>query len=184
MNFDAMNRQLKVARRSRNVFAAFGMLLLVIVMLLSATLMTTHRTTVLVPSRVSDGMVSNGHVDPRYVEAIALDAVYSFFNSSPESTAYGRQALERIASIRTRPTLLDAYDEVADDIRERKITTVFFVNEIEHDWTALEVTVKGSLSTYIETSFVTREDREVVLRFAREASSVRLADFEVLVMEG
>ena len=45
----------------------------------------------LVPSRVSDGMVAVGAVDARFVEALALDAVYAFYNVSPETASYGRR---------------------------------------------------------------------------------------------
>jgi len=180
MNFEALNRNLKAARRARNFLALAVVGSLGVNLLLASALNTATRTTVLVPTRISDGMVSNGNVDLRYVEAVALDAVYSFYNASPNTADYAREAIERIASTRDRPELLEAFDEVADDIRNRRLTTTFFVNSIDHDWTKFEVIVHGHLTTFIETKSTDRKARSVRLRFVEEASSVRLASLEVL----
>jgi len=139
MNFESLNRNLKAARRGRNFLGLAVVCSLVVNLLLASALNTATRTTVLVPTRISDGMVSNGNVDLRYVEAVALDAVYSFYNASPNTADYGRTAIERIASTRNRPELLEAFDDVAEDIRNRRLTTTFFVSSIEHDWTNYEV---------------------------------------------
>lgn len=180
MNFETLNRSLKAARRGRSFLALCCVLLLIVTVLLASALNTATRTTVLVPSRISDGMVSNGNVDIRYVEAIALDAVYSFYNASPETADYGRKAMERISSVRDRPDLLEAFDDVAKDIRERRLTTTFFVSSIDHDWTNLVVVVHGYLTTFIETKSTGRVAKSVRLTFVQEASSVRLSSMVVV----
>ena len=180
MNFEALNRKDKGALRGRNFLAICCVLLLTANVFLSSALNTTKRTTVLVPTRISDGMVSNGNVDMRYVEAIALDAVYSFYNASPNTSDYGRKAIERIASTRDRPDLLEAFDEVAKDIRDRRLTTTFFVSSIDHDWSKSQIVVHGYLTTFIETKSIDRVQKSVRLGFIEEASSVRLASMEVV----
>lgn len=179
MNFDALNRQFRAQRRRTAFFMGTTLLMVVGNLMLAGAYTQVQRTTVLVPSRVSDGMVAAGAVDARYVESLALDAVYAFYNVSPETASYGRRVVERLSSLRDRPTLLDAFDSVSEDIRERRITTTFFPERIEHDIDGLRVIVTGSLATFIETERVSREARVVTLTFVEEASSVRLAQMSV-----
>jgi len=75
--------------------------------------------------------------------------------------------------------LLDNFDTVADDIRQRRISTVFYVEKLELDRDAMTVRAVGSLATFIETKRVSIEPRVVVVSFVEEASSVRLASMNV-----
>ena len=172
-------RQLRASRGTRNLFILISLVLLVVNVMLVGSYTQIQRTTVLVPSRISDGMVAAGAVDARYVESLALDAVYAFYNVSPETAAYGRRVVERLSSVRDRPQLLDSFDSVATDIRERRITTTFFPVRLDHDQDGLRIVVTGNLSTFIETQLVTKQERVITLTFVQEASSVRLATMHV-----
>lgn len=179
MSFEALSRQLRAARGLRNLFIVVSLLQLAVIVMLVSSYTQVQRTTVLVPSRVSDGMVAAGAVDARYVESLALDAVYAFYNTSPETADYGRRVVERLSSVRDRPELLEAFDKVATDIRERRISTTFFPERLDHDRDGLRIVVTGSLATFIETERVDRQPRVITLRFVQEASSVRLASMTV-----
>ncbi len=102
----------------------------------------------LIPSRVSDGMVARGAADVRYIEALSLDAVYAMYTVSPATIRYGRDVIERISAAEDRARLLDAYDDIADDIKLRRISTVFRPEKIEHNLPRLQIVVEGMLSTY------------------------------------
>ena len=184
MTFDALDRSLRGARRSRNLFALLSMILLAVVLLLSVTLAKATRTTILVPTRVSDGMVASGTVDTRYVEALALDAVYAFYNTSPNTTDRGRTIVERLASARDRSLLLETFDTIADDIRARKITTVFFISRLETQIDGLTIDVIGNLRTFIETEAINSKPVRVRVSLVKEASSARLASMRVMPEEG
>ena len=172
-------RQLRSSRGTRNLFIIISLVQLAVIVMLVGSYTQIQRTTVLVPSRISDGMVAAGAVDSRYVESLALDAIYAFYNVSPETAAYGRRVVERLSSVRDRPRLLDAFDAVAEDIRERRISTTFFPERLDHDLDGLRIVGTGNLSTFIETQRVTREERVITLIFVEEASSVRLASMTV-----
>jgi conjugal transfer pilus assembly protein TraE len=179
MTFDALNKKFRTSRKLMAFFMVTTVLLLVANLMLAGAYTQVQRTTVLIPSRISDGMVAAGAVDKRYVESLALDAVYAFYNVSPETASYGRKVVERLSSLRDRPQLLEAFDAVGEDIRERRITTTFFPERIDHDIDGLTVVVTGSLSTFIETHRVSRQSRVVTLKFVQEASSVRLSGMSV-----
>ena len=101
-------RQLRSSRGTRNLFIIISLVQLAVIVMLGGSYTQIQRTTVLVPSRISDGMVAAGAVDSRYVESLALDAIYAFYNVSPETAAYGRRGCDRLACVRDRPRVVDA----------------------------------------------------------------------------
>lgn len=180
MNFQVLNTQLRRARQGRNATAALLVAMIVANVGLSIRLAVQNDQVVLVPTRVSDGMVARGSVDVRYMEALALDAVYAMYTTSPNTTSYGRAVVERVAAASQRGELVEQFDEVARDIIERKISTVFFPDRIEHNPAALQIIVYGELGTYLETMQVAREARSILLTFVQEGAGVRLARIERL----
>ncbi|MDC0660618.1 TraE/TraK family type IV conjugative transfer system protein [Leisingera sp. SS27] len=175
MNFQNMKKALNRSRKAVLTLGVVSAGLVGAVVMLSAKLYSQSNQVVLVPTTVSDGMVARGTVDKGYVEALALDAVYAMYNSSPRTLHYGRSVLERLSGPAERASILDTYDRIAKDITERKISTVFFPRKIEHNFATYEVVVEGDLATYLETTQVTREDRRILIRFKPQAGSVRLA---------
>ena len=183
MDFQAMKGELKSARFGRNGIAIVAGLLLVSNVLLAGKMYTSSNQVILVPTSIRDGMVARGAVDKRYLEALAMDAVYGLYNASPANLAYGRNVIERISAVENRQKLLRHYDDVANDIRERDISTVFYVGQIEHSFENLEVVVEGNLQTYLNTVLVAAEPRRILLTFTVEAGSARLNKINVLEME-
>jgi conjugal transfer pilus assembly protein TraE len=175
MEFAALDRSVRTARRGRNLAVVLLVTMIGANALLGLRLLNQSNQVVLIPTQVSDGMVARGAVDKRYVEALALDAVYAMYNATPETLDYGRQVLDRLSSLRERSAILDQYDRIATDMRERKISTVFFPEKLEHNYATYEIVVDGFLKTYVETTFVTSERRRILLRFVPQAGSVRLA---------
>lgn len=179
MHIDALTRKLKSAQMARNALLIGVGLSLTTNVLLSLRLSADSTQVVLVPTRVGDGVVARGSVDVRHMESIALDAVYAMYNISPGTIRYGRDVIERVASAQQRARLLEQYDDVAEDIRLRRISTVFRPVKITHDLGRLQVTVEGRLSTYLNTVEVSDAPRTIVLTFSEEAASVRLSQIEL-----
>jgi conjugal transfer pilus assembly protein TraE len=136
MEFAALDRSVRTARRGRNLAVVLLVTMIGANALLGLRLLNQSNQVVLIPTQVSDGMVARGAVDKRYVEALALDAVYAMYNATPETLDYGRQVLDRLSSLRERSAILDQYDRIATDMRERKISTVFFPEKLEHNYAA------------------------------------------------
>lgn len=180
MNFTTMEKQLLAARRSRNVLAC---LLAAAVMgnaLLALRVMQENTQVVLVPSRISDGMVARGAVDVRYVEALALDAVNALYNLSPATVDYGRNVVERLAASGDRARLLTQFDTIGDDVRGRSISTVFRPERLERDMERLQVIIRGELTTYYNQSAVSTDARSFRLTFVAEGSSIRLSQIDLI----
>lgn len=180
MNVSVLSRKMKQAQRARNVVTLFLGISIAANLALSYRISQTDSQVVLIPSRVSDGMVARGRADIRYIEALSLDAVYAMYTVSPATIRYGRDVIERIAAAPDRARLLSAYDDIAEDIRLRRISTVFRPGKIEHDLERLQITVDGSLATYLDTTEVTNGPRRIMLTFVEEGASVRLSRMELL----
>jgi conjugal transfer pilus assembly protein TraE len=183
MNFDTLKRKMYGAQRARNA------LVLLLAVSITGNAFQSWRMSqestqvVLIPTRVSDGMVARGAADIRYIEAITLDAVYAMYTVSPETVRYGRTVIERISAAQDRARLLESYDDIADDIRLRRISTVFRPEKIEHNLARLQVSVTGNLATYLDTSEVNNSPRKILLTYVEEGSSIRLSRVELVEID-
>jgi conjugal transfer pilus assembly protein TraE len=183
MDYQSLKRSLTAARRGNLILGVTSSALLVVLVLLSVMLVTRNSQVILVPTSIRDGMVARGANDKRYIEALALDTVYGLYNASPKSLSYGRAVLERVAAVSHRAKLLQEYDRIAEDMRERDISTAFYPNTIEHHPDKPQVIVEGKLNTYLDTTLVATEPRRVMLTFKTEAGSARLASVSRLEVE-
>ncbi|MPL92162.1 hypothetical protein SDC9_38259 [bioreactor metagenome] len=183
MDFSTLNRKYRQAKTARNGLAFVLAACLGIIFMLSFRISQENTQVVLIPSRVSDGMVARGAADIRYIEALSLDAVYAMYTISPNTVRYGREVIERISSAADRARLLDAYDDIADDIKLRRISTIFRPEKIEHNLGRLQVFVQGSLATYLDTTEVSSNPRRIMLTFVEEGSSTRLSRIELVEIE-
>lgn len=178
MTFSEMERAMARMRNGRN---AMGLVCLVMVaanLLLAVQVLQKTSQTILIPSRVSDGMVAQGGGDIRYLEALSLDAVQAMYTLSPATSAYSRQVIERLANPSERETLLKAFDDVAADIKTREISTVFMPEKIDHDLEHLTLTVTGQFATYLGTTKVSDERRLIRVKFSEFGGSVRVAKID------
>ena len=183
MDFENLKTSLARTRTQRNLAATVAIALLVANGFLAFDISRRSDQVILLPTTVSDGMVARGAFDKRYVEALALDAVYNLYNASPANESYGRMALGRLAAVRDRNTLLMKFDEIAQDMRDRDISTVFYPRSIEHNLERLEVVVDGDLQTFVNTVPISTEPRRLLLGFVPEAGSVRLSFVNILEVE-
>jgi conjugal transfer pilus assembly protein TraE len=181
MNFAVMETSMGRLRRARNALGLVSLALIGSNLLLSWQVLQTHSQTILIPSRVSDGMVAQGGGDVRYLEALSLDATQAMYTVSPATTTYSRQVIERVANPIERDALLKPFDEVAEDIKKREISTVFLPEKIDHDLAKLTLTVSGQFATYLGTTRVSEERRTIRVTFSEFGGSVRVARIERLV---
>ena len=181
MDYLSLARSMTRLRRARNAMGLVSLVLIASNAALSWQVMQTHSQTILIPSRVSDGMVAQGGGDVRYLEALSLDATQAMYTVSPATTRYSRQVIERLANPVERDALLKRFDEVADDIAKREISTVFLPEKIDHDLAQLTLTISGQFATYLGTTRVSEEARVIRVGFSEFGGSVRVARIERVV---
>ncbi len=181
MDYASLSNSMTRLRRARNALGLVALTLIAANALLSWQVLQSHSQTILIPSRVSDGMVAQGGGDVRYLEALSLDATQAMYTVSPATTRYSRQVIERLANPVERDALLKRFDEVADDIAKREISTVFLPEKIDHDLAHLILTISGQFATYLGTTRVSEEPRVIRITFSEFGGSVRVARIERVV---
>lgn len=180
MQYAVMERAMLRLRRARNALGLVLILMIASNLLLVWQVLNTRSQMILVPSRVSDGMVAQGGGDIRYLEALALDAVQAMYTLSPATTSYSRSVIDRVSNPAEREVLLKRFDDVASDIKKREISTVFMPEKIDHDLGQLLLVVTGQFATYLGTNKVAEDRRVIRVAFAEFGGSVRVARIERL----
>lgn len=135
---------------------------------------------VLVPSVVSTGMVARGTVDVSYLEQLAKDVVSALYQVTPSTLGEGRAVLERVSAGAQRANILQHFDETAQDIRDRRLSTVWRHEQLVTDFDALTVDITGQFSTYVGTNFASEQKRTIRVRFGHEGASARVIGIESL----
>ena len=168
----------------RGVVLGTGLTLMLAANVLLATkIYTTSNQVILVPTVIKDGMVARGAIDKAYLEALAKDAVYGIYNSSPEDAGYGRNVIARVATVGNREILLKQYDEITEDIRQRDISSYFETSRLKHNLDANQVVVEGILHTFLSGVKVGSVRRNILITFAYEAGSARISKISNLEVE-
>lgn len=169
----------RAAQRQRNVLALCAVLLIIATCALSLRVASGFNQTVLLPTRVGDGMVAKGAVDRAYIEALALDTAQAMFTIHASTLDYDRQTLERVAHPSNRARLLEEFDAQAQIITDRKISTVFDSNQLTTDLSELRVIIDGFLTTYLDKMQIERAPKQVIVGFERQAGSVRVSHIRI-----
>lgn len=175
MNTIQVQQKYKSAISQRNALFAMTLILLFLVSMLVFTVMSQKTRVVLVPSRVSDGMVALGAQDNRYIEAIALDVVYAMFNVTPASLRHNRAVIERVTSAQQREGVLAVFDDTSKDFERRNITTAFFPVSIAYELSSKRVRIEGQIKTFLNTTLVSVETKVLAVYFSEEAGSYRVS---------
>jgi len=180
MTPDNLSKQLSNARFMRNIlFFLLG------ASVVSQAAMSVHMArqtnqVVLTPSIVADGMVARGAVNVPYLEAIAKDVVTSLYQVTPTTLGEGRAVIERVASGSTRDALLKSFDATAQDIIDRRLSTVWRTEQFTTDMNALTVDVSGEFTTYVGNNFASKQQRTIRVTYRHEGASVRVIAIETV----
>lgn len=180
MNQSLVSTQLKFARYARNLLAVLLVLSVVANAALSIHISRQTNQVVLVPSRVSDGMVARGALDIQYLEQLAKDTVSSLYQLTPTTLSEGRGVIERVSAGENRSALLSHFDAIAKDIEQRKLSTVWRTVRLTTNLDALTVDVEGTFSTYVRNNFASEETRTIRVTFGPEGASARVIGIESL----
>lgn len=175
-----VSREITQARWMRNILFVLLVLSVTSNAALSVHMARQTNQVVLVPSVVSDGMVARGKIDVSYLEQLAKDVVSSLYQVTPSTLGEGRSVLERVASSGQRADILKQYDETAQDIKDRGLSTVWRHEKLSTDFDNLTVDITGQFETYVGTSFASEQKLTIRVRFGREGASARVIGIESL----
>lgn len=180
---DASNafREHKAARLQRNFLCIVTLILMAAVTFQAYALYKRENVVILTPTIVQDGTVAyGGDINASYIEALARDAIQSLLNVAPETTEYPRITLSRLATASYRHELLEFFDGIIQDVRKRKISTVFFIETLDTNVQRKEVVVNGRLRTYLGATEVKNDPKQYRVLFGASNGSVRITKISEL----
>lgn len=178
MNPIELTKQHRSVQLQRNTLLALFAATLCIIFMQSVAMSRQKQSVVLIPSRVSDGMVAVGALDTRYIEAIALDTIYALFNVSQGTTDYSRIVLQRVTSADQRQAVMRIWETSIQDYQRRNISTTFLPLSIEYQLNLDRVLVRGDLRTFIGNTMVSNDAKTTAVYFTQEAGSYRVSGIQ------
>ena len=144
--------------------------------LVQSVLLMNAREIVLAPTLPDNVTLKpGGAIDPKYLEAVARSAAYTFLNRTPETDRYFERAMEQMLDPATYQTIKAA---MVDDrkVREANRTSqAMFIDDVYVDAGKLYVEVGGNLEISRGADIVESARRIYALRFVRRGSSVLLS---------
>lgn len=144
--------------------------------LVQSVLLINAREIVLAPTLPDNVTLKpGGGIDPKYLEAVARSAAYTFLNRTPETDRYFERAMEQMLDPATYQKIKA---EMVDDrkVREASRTSqAMFIDEVYVDAGQLYVEVGGNLEISRGADIVESARRIYALRFVRRGSSVLLS---------
>ncbi|MDF3047695.1 MAG: conjugal transfer protein TraE [Candidatus Midichloriaceae bacterium] len=153
------------------------------VLLLSNLGLTWHivfkeTTTIIVPTQINRSFsVGNSGVSEEYLEMVARDLVTQLLNLTSENYEYVENAMLKIAHPSSYWKLRSELEELASDIKLRKVSVAFAITEMRIDKEALQVDVTGNLETRLGTKTIKREIKKYRVIFDYGAYQLALKEF-------
>lgn len=178
MNPARLERQYRSAQLQRNALMGVLIATLAIIFMQSVAMSRQKQSVVLIPSRVTDGMVALGAFDTRYIESIAMDTIYALFNVSQGTNDYSRTVLQRVTAADQLEEVLRVWETSVQDYDRRKISTTFLPHSIKYELEQDRVLVTGDLRTFIGNVMVSNTTKVTAVYFTREAGSYRVSGIQ------
>lgn len=178
MNPAQLEKQFRSVQLQRLVLLCVVGVTLGIILMQSVAMSRQKQSVVLVPSRVTDGMVALGALDTRYIESIAMDTIYALFNVSTGTNDYSRTVLERVTAADQRGEVLTAWERSIKDYDRRNISTTFLPHSVQYQLNLDRVLVRGDLRTFLGNAMVSNSQKVTAVYFTREAGSYRVSGIQ------
>ena len=109
-----------------------------------------HKTIEITPFFSKDGYSNSSQtVDPRYLQLMSENLLYSRLNVTPETVLTNHQRILAWVDSQTYPTLLQTLHHEARIIQAKKISASFNLQAIHVDPHQLTVTIEGQLTRHV-----------------------------------
>lgn len=165
----------------RNAFflALVGSLVLNLIQgVLNVSLMG-HSRTVIVPAGFQKSFwVSEGAVSAEYLSEMARHIAYLVLNVTPDSMDYNQQKLLQLVHPSAYGHIKNQMIANKNDLVVKKITTAFFITDIQPNAEKLSVEIIGDLQAYIGEGRVPPQRKTYRVQFDQESGRLRLLRFE------
>jgi len=178
MNTRHYSNQLKQMTQERNwAFMLAGALVLSNI-IIGATLTLRNREIVLLPfSRGETYEISAKQVSENYLTHMAKDVWSSFLDVTPDNIDYATRNLLQIVHPKHYGQIAQSLSNLADDLKNCKISTHFIPVELKTNRDQMTVQVSGYLETYLGSTRVSRDLKSYQVIFTHSGTQLLLSSF-------
>lgn len=175
MNFDFFQENILDLRIQRNGLAILASLLLVNNLILSGAVFYKRERTILVPPRISKPFWVQGNVvSKEYLTEMGAYISKLFLDLSPSSIPYNHSLLLTYATPEAYGALKKQLIKEADEYTKLQLSTHFKPSEITPNPETLNVTIKGTMSSYVGGKHIRDSQETVVIRFTQRDAGLLL----------
>jgi conjugal transfer pilus assembly protein TraE len=175
MNFDFFKENILELRVQRNLLGLLAALLLVNNLILSGSVFYRREQVVLVPPRITKQLwVQGNQVSKEYLTEMGAYISKLFLDLSPATISYNHGTLLTYATPEAYGQLKKQFLKEADEYTKLQLSTHFKPIEILSNPESLEVTIKGSMSSYVAGKHIKDSQEVVVIRFTHRDAGLLL----------
>ena len=176
MNFSFFKENILNLRTQRNGLGILAGLLLVNNLILSGAVFYKRERTILVPPKVSKPFSIQGDaVSKEYLIEMGAYMAKLFLDLSPSSIPYNHALLLTYATPEAYGALKKQLLKEAEEYRNLQLSTHFKPREITPNPETLEVTIKGTMSSYVAGKHIRDSQETVIIRFIHRDTGLQVS---------
>lgn len=175
MKFSFFKETILSLRTQRKGLVAVASILLLNNLILSGAVFYKRERMVLVPPRITKPFsVQGDSVSQEYLTEMGAYISKLFLDLSPSSLSYNHSILLTYAAPEAYGQLKKQLMREADEYTKLQLSTHFKPSEVKANPETLEITVKGSMSSYVAGKHIRESQERVVIRFTHRDAGLLL----------
>lgn len=164
-------------RTQRNGLTVVASILLLNNLILSGAVFYKRERMILVPPRITKPFwVQGSSVSQEYLTEMGAYISKLFLDLSPSSISYNHGTLLTYATPEAYGQLKKQFMKEADEYTKLQLSTHFKPSEVTVNSETLEVTVKGTLNSYVAGKHIRESQETVVIRFSHGDAGIQISE--------
>ena len=164
--------------KSRNILAIISVISVLCTFFTLIILLNQNEKIILIPTLSDKITLSSTHVDHHYLERLTRDVSNLVLNISPGSGEYVAKELMPIIDPSRYPEIQRKLGGYMKSVKKRRVTTIFFPNDIEVNTKELTSKISGTVKNYVNNRIVKTSQKTFVMHWLLRGSRVYLTGFE------
>lgn len=175
MNFDFFKENILELRVQRNLLGILAGMLLLNNLMLSGAVFYSRERMILVPPRITKQLwVQGNQVSKEYLAEMGAYLSKLFLDLSPSTVSYNHGILLTYATPEAYGSLKKQFLKEAEEYTKLQLSTHFKPVEILANPETFEVTIKGSMNSYVAGKHIKDSQETVVIQFTHRDAGLLL----------
>jgi len=178
MNKKVHTRVLSLITLQRNILFFVSVFMFIIIFLLTIKVFKQETTVVLVPNFFSTELkLSNKKVSDGYLEAMSRDVILTILNITPDNISYAQDSILTLIHSSSYGKIKEQFEVLKQDIKKRKVSTVFYPTQIITNSSNLTAEIEGELRTLLGKKEVNRKKTSYHIGYNYSAGKLTVVNF-------